>query len=261
VNGTGEEGMSPLIWAVDCGELGGVRALLDAGANPNQAKTGTYFDESEPPTRFIVGRYSPVYLAVEKKNPAVIRLLLMHGGDPNTTKDDNPGNSALVLAWQRDRDDLKLLLDADKEISRAAPYNKTLAARAAIAGDFETVEDLLKRGYSYELKELARLVQNFTGPYAYVPPPQQVSARERVIEILKQRGIEFPVVDFIRVAMTTSGLIVAWGDAKSWHGFIPAATRQFVSQNDPLYAELLKVTGKLKPGESAVVDPNVPPTQ
>ncbi len=259
VNGTGEEGMSPLIWAVDCGNPGGVKALLDAGADPNQAKTGTTFDEKDPPTRFIIGRYSPVYLAVEKKNPAILKLLLMHGGDPNTTKDDRPGDSALVLAWRQDRDDLKLLLDADKDIGRAVPYNGSLAAQAAIAGDFETVEDLLHRGYSYELKELGRLAQNVTGPYGYVPQPQQVGARERVITLLKQRGVTFPVLDDIRISMTKNGLFVAWGNVKSWHGFTPTAARQAVLPNDPLYAELMRAAGKtMNPGDMKAIDPSAP---
>jgi hypothetical protein len=264
VNAKGEEGMSPLIWAVDCDNADGVKALLVAGADPNYVKTGTFYDEPVPPTRFIVGRYSALYAAVEKDNLPLVRLLLAHGGDPNTHKDDKAGNSALVLAWQnRNKDELDALLDADKDISRPIPYNESVAARAALARDFPTVEDLLKRGYSYDLREIGRLTQNFGGRSrrAATPTPEQQSARDRVIELLKQRGVAFPVLDDIRVMMTTNGLVVFWGNVPSWRGFTPTAARQAVAPDEPLYAEIIKVTGELKPGDMKAIDPNTPEKQ
>lgn len=79
VNGRGTEGITPLIWAMSCHNLAGIKALLKQGADPNLALTT---DGS-----------TAVYLAAGGSDPRILPLLLSHGGNPNAIRvlpENNP---------------------------------------------------------------------------------------------------------------------------------------------------------------------------
>lgn len=177
-NGAGLRGITPLVWAVSCDSVVGVKALLAAGANPNQAIGDEYT--------------SVVYMAVRRNDPGPLKALLEAGADANvySLKSERTGISQALLHgvdtgdWRQ----WELML-AKVDINR--PYNKfgeTIAVRAANLNQFERVVQLLERGYSYRLAELGRSVEtaeNLIEPFA--------TWQRKAIEMLKARGVVFPV--------------------------------------------------------------------
>ncbi|MHB1280307.1 MAG: ankyrin repeat domain-containing protein [Acidithiobacillus sp.] len=108
VNGRGEKGITPLIWAMNCHSLEGVLALLKAGANPNQAtRIGAGQNQSNS------DGVTAVYLAAGRHDARTLSILLKYGGNPNAVYNPNYFNkySALMNAVGLDRvQNMKLLL-------------------------------------------------------------------------------------------------------------------------------------------------------
>ena len=78
------ETVTPLLWAIDCGNLEGIEALLTAGADPNQREQ--------------FGATS-VTVAADNRDPRILSMLLAHGGDPNAHTDrETAPEIALVAA-------------------------------------------------------------------------------------------------------------------------------------------------------------------
>lgn len=173
----GYEGMTPLIWAQNCGSIDGMRALLRAGANPNGVTPGLH----------------PVIVAIDWNNPEMLRLLLEHGGDPNATWDNTPW-TALRLAFSGALDDqdwtnYDLLLASGADIRRRYA-GRTIAEFAAALNRWDKVAELLDRGYDRDLVQL--------GAYAEGADPALMSEEQLrwmaiVRSTLEDRGVRFPI--------------------------------------------------------------------
>lgn len=185
--------VTPLLWAVDCGNSRGVEALLRAGADPNQNTGGR------------VG-LTPVLAAAGARNPAILRLLLQNGGDPNAMTEVRR-ETALMRAFDlglgtESWENWNTLLDAGADIE-AAPHDdhQTIATHAAWINRFDKVVELLERGYSYDLTFLGFAVQRAEDqpgmrqrPFPPAPLfPEAEQARARAQAILVQRGVRFPI--------------------------------------------------------------------
>lgn len=177
-NGKGFEDVTPLYWAVSCGSLRGIEALLRSKANPNYL-----FD----------GRFSAVYVAATMHEAAVLKLLLKYGGDPNT-KDNKSDRTALERAlslgihgagWEN----YYALLKAGADINRADELGDTIAKAAAALGQFDKVAELLERGYSFDLPDLGRTVQ----ARRVDPNHAQAAWQAKVRAMLEKKGVQFPV--------------------------------------------------------------------
>lgn len=191
--------VTPLFWAVDCGNSRGVEALLRAGADPNQSTGGR------------VG-LTPVLAAARSSNPAILRLLLQNGGNPNATTEVG-GYTALSWAYQhggtlesvgREREawiNWETLLDAGANAEATDGGRDTVATFAAKLNDFDKVIELLERGYSHDLTYLGFWLQLDTEirgrrePRFPIPPlgPEAEAARQQAIAMLVQRGVRFPI--------------------------------------------------------------------
>jgi ankyrin repeat protein len=124
---------------------------------------------------------SALSLAVEMGEPAVLDLLLKHGGDPNLRGPD--GDSLLHLAALRQRkDQLEVLLKHGADVnSYNAQFRSTAGNVAAAMGRFDIVLYLLESGLNYELRELAKSVE-----LAKVPPnSEQYRLKKKVLDVLK----------------------------------------------------------------------------
>ena len=123
-NGAGQDGFTPLAWAINCENLAGIEQLLAAGANPNQDMNG----------------YSPVYVALYTKNPSVLKLLLKSGADINYV---SPRSQDSLLGEAFDVGDqtgnwvpFDTLLAAGADINREDIVQRTVATKAALHGRF-----------------------------------------------------------------------------------------------------------------------------
>ena len=177
-NGAGLRGITPLVWAVSCDSVAGVKALLAAGADPNQ-NIGDEFT-------------SVVYVAVSRNDPGPLKALLDAGAEANvySLKSERTGISQALLHgidtgdWRH----WELML-AKVDINRPHDrFGETIATRAANLNQFQRVVQLLERGYSYQLTRLGRAVEvaeNLIEPFA--------TWQRKVVEMLKARGVVFPV--------------------------------------------------------------------
>jgi uncharacterized protein len=183
-NSVGLEGMTPLIWATNCGSLEGVRSLLDAGANPNSAATG----------------FHPVYVAVDNSQSEILAMLLSRGGDPNAALPDTTWtalNLAFSIGLETDNwASYEMLLDSGANINRR--YGGTTTAEfAAALNVWDKVAELLERGYTRNLERIGALAE-------HADPAIMSDEQERWLAVvrrdLERRGVRFPVP---QSAMTT----------------------------------------------------------
>ena len=190
-NGVGLEGVTPLFWAQKCENLIGMKALLAAGADPNKAFPGP-------------GGFSPVGAAASAKNTEILKTLLEHGGDPNAAYTASPW-TALKVAMSHALDgggwdNYYALLEAGADINRRHA-GETIAEFAAAMGAFDKVEELLDRGYDTDLEDLGGMVQ----ARAVYPPDPSAAEKAKVVELLKQRGVRFPVRPGVERSRSSKG--------------------------------------------------------
>jgi ankyrin repeat protein len=187
---------TPLIWAVSCGNLKGVEALLAAGADPSFKpldKKLTLEDAQRlkiwPPEPEIIYGVSAIYVAAGLADSNVLSLLLRNGGDPNSYKGEDANRSCLQGAlslgvhsgnWTN----YYLLLKAGADIEQANSVGATIADWAIALGAMDKVEELLRRGYKYRLPDLRRWVET-RAVYA----PDQAAAKARIIKLLNEKGV------------------------------------------------------------------------
>lgn len=179
--------VTPLLWAVDCGNVVGIGALLKAGADPNQR-------ESFGAT--------PVTVAAANPNPAILQLLLKEGGDPNAHDESRTALEIAVEAEsgfeyvmkvpkERVRANWDALLAAGADPDRLSPQGAALIETAAMSRRFEVVEQLIDRGWQGDMVSLGRTLE--TSEEAGHFFPGALAALHRVKARLAARGVRFPV--------------------------------------------------------------------
>jgi hypothetical protein len=241
-NGTGREGDTPLFWALKCENLKGIEALLKAGADPNYQ---------------IPGNFSATYAAATMSNPLPLKLILAHGGDPNASRADAPEKTALSEAlelgiFHQGWSNYYALLDAGANINQADNVGHTVATQAAALRAYDKIVELLHRGYDYDLVSLGGAVQ--IAKVDYASSPEVAAAQAQVIEILREKGVQFPVPPLLllysgRVRMEKDGtLVVVWYGGYSGDGSSKIkASQQIIAPGDSAYDGMLQRVGGLKP--------------
>jgi len=124
--------------AVRVGDVAQLRALLEAGADPEEPETG----ES----------WSPLQSAVYSDQVEVVRLLLDAGAGVNGAEDGN--NSPLVLAIQSGSVDVfRILRERGASLNVDAEYLSFLFTTAASYGHLEVVKWLLTQGADVDMTD------------------------------------------------------------------------------------------------------------
>jgi hypothetical protein len=179
INGLSIDGGTPLLWAVLCGNTTGVEHLLKMGADPNYRNGG---------------KASATLAASYVENGDVLKSLLRYHGNPNS--DDGYSHTALdaaiILGIDKGRwNNYYTLLNSGADINYEYPKNSglTVGTYAASLEQFSKVAELLDRGYGKNLIEVGALAQNSR----LDPGSSQSKWREKVIDMLKARGVKFPV--------------------------------------------------------------------
>lgn len=180
-NGQGQEGATPLLWAINCENAEGVEALLQHGANANMELVTSR------------GAFTPVFAAVRNRHPEVLRSLLRHGGSPNAAFSTSPWTAlSAAYGWGLETNDWSnyyALLNAGADINRSH-NGETIAEFEASLNDWQKVSELLDRGYSHNLRMIARFA-------ATADPSIMNDSQERFLAQvrlqLQARGIHFPI--------------------------------------------------------------------
>lgn len=169
----GKDGVGPLLWALSCRSEPGVRALLDAGADPNQA----------------AGNYTPVLVAATYDDPTFLKLLLARGGDPNATEANGPDTALQkALSVGIHRDDWRnyyILLDAGADINREH-MGSTIAEAATALGQMDKAIELVERGYTHDLNGLAlgTYITQIGDTF-----PEKRRQQQQLLALLKAKGV------------------------------------------------------------------------
>lgn len=162
----GQGQITPLGWVLSCGDKVGLEALLEAGADPNTrlVQPGIGGAKWDHPEYSITPLLYALHLSMERNDPDWLKLLLKHGGDPNSFELERH-TSALDMAFEEGVDRRKrgnsdpwfyfnLLRNAGADPMREVPYGETVED-AVNYGEYGLAADMIERGYRYRLDYLA----------------------------------------------------------------------------------------------------------
>lgn len=153
--------------AIRHGNFSQVKALLDAGADPNAP------DKDGNP---------PLMIAAVFGSPSYIKLLLDKGANP---KSANPMGASALLWAAGDPEKAKLLIDAGADVNQASGTGRTpLHAAATVFNGASTVKLMLDKGAKVDaVDKLDRIPVIFTG--GGKATPLQEASRVGDLETLK----------------------------------------------------------------------------
>ena len=187
-NAVGEQGMSLLLLAMSNRAKNAVLALLQHGANPNlRTELGR--------NRLII---QPVGLAAGGDDIEMLKLLLDHGGDPNSHFGQDP---AIFNATPSDANDrLDLLFDHGADINARNRNGYPLLVYAAVLRQFKRVVYLMERGADVHLtgklgNTVAYELQDQGFRWYSKPDNPQYASVIKAKHLLEAKGIRFPVPD------------------------------------------------------------------
>lgn len=169
-NAIGDNGATPLMWALHARNHRGVEALLKAGADPNM------MTEKVP--------MSPMNFVPLGDDPELLRLLLKYGGNPNHPGIGRISDRPLSAAASQGKiENMKLLLEAGADINAHDKFNESAATKTVALAKFEATAFLLDHGYVFNLSYLARRVKG-----RVVPNDSEAKAwQDKVVEMLDTR--------------------------------------------------------------------------
>jgi ankyrin repeat protein len=175
VNAVSSEGPSPLLWAIHADNLAGVRALLEAGADPNL--------RMDP-----LDGLTALEVVISNGHSEMLRLMLAHGADPNLVPSDRAAERSLLAtaAFEGYLENVKLLVQAGAEINFRDEHHQSAVQAAIDGGHYEVVLYLLEHGFNTALDQVAADTQ--TSKVSAEREPD----RQKVINWLQAHGVKYP---------------------------------------------------------------------
>ena len=177
-----QAGMSLLLYAMMNRRKEAMLVLLKCHADPNQ---NTLLGKSKL-------QVQPVGIAAGGEDPEILKILLDHGGNPNSHYNDEP---ALFVAANANRyDQMRLLLARGADINAAAPDGRTAVIALADHAEFDQVAYLIKRGADIHKPDNHGSTLAFSVQSRYVSPTlKEFKDQQLVKQMLTEQGIKFPV--------------------------------------------------------------------
>lgn len=178
----------PVIWqgneslyvAIKEEDVSRVRALLDEGPDPNSTSRGFLWLLSEDED--FSYPYPPLFSAIRKNRPDIVRLLLDKGADINWQKRKNGATPLLTAVREKQPEMVKLLIEQGANINLSYPLFEAIDG-----GQVEMVRILLQHGANASvIAEDGGTVFRDTHPFAPNGIPR--TGNREIIEMLKQAG-------------------------------------------------------------------------
>lgn len=139
VFGGHDGGMPLLAWPIYAKSPAGLRAMLEAGADPNAKKRS-------PSTRGERYHANAMVWAAENEDPEYLRLLLEHGGDPDTRNGNDEALLFHAFIKQNQWRNVQLLVERGADLNIEASPASTILATYASMGGFMMSHWLLEHG-------------------------------------------------------------------------------------------------------------------
>lgn len=184
VNYIGQDGMTPLLWALSNNNLKAFSILLDTGANPNLT-TRAGSDQTADT--------SPMELAAALEDSKFLKALLDHGGDPDLSIGSS-GRSVLYQAARHRRfSNIRLLVDRGAQIDHRNTSGSTALMESVSAKSFDVALTLLELGADPAIKDrwgynVADTVKLF-GSKGVASGTKNYCAYQELVEELDRRGL------------------------------------------------------------------------
>jgi ankyrin repeat protein len=135
VNATGENGITPLCWAVSSGSFAGVEALVKHGANPN-----------------VTPKDSPSPMEAATEHPEILRLLIRNGGNVNLKSATVFGHAPLHGAnLGGHAESTRILVDAGAELEIQDAFGLTPLFHACQIFKYENALLLVEAGADWRV--------------------------------------------------------------------------------------------------------------
>ncbi|MEO6800564.1 MAG: ankyrin repeat domain-containing protein, partial [Rhodanobacter sp.] len=141
-DGHRDGGFPVVAWPVVTDSLGGLKALLNNGANPNAHVLHPMQNTSRFKGRYI--NNAMVYAAMNE-DPAYLKVLLEHGGDPNTRNSNGETLLFQAYIWHNQWQNVKVLVEHGANVNAVTQGNSILGDYTQ-EGDFKKAYWLLQRG-------------------------------------------------------------------------------------------------------------------
>lgn len=139
VFGGHDGGMPLLAWPIYAKSPAGLRAMLEAGADPNARKRS-------PSTRGERYHANAMVWAAENEDPEYLRLLLEHGGDPDTRNGNDEALLFHAFIKQNQWRNVQLLVERGADVDASVGMGGTIIDHYAGRGGFMMVHWLLEHG-------------------------------------------------------------------------------------------------------------------
>lgn len=177
-----QDGMTLLLYAMMNQREDAMQVLLKHQVNPNQ---NTLLGENKL-------QVQPVGAAAGGENAGILKILLDHGGDPNSRYNDEPALFATIKGDHYDY--MRLLLNHRADINATNNYGETLMMALANQNQFEQIAYLVKRGADIHKPDRHGATLAFAVQDAYISPTLEAYKQQQVVkQLLAERGIKFPV--------------------------------------------------------------------
>lgn len=192
-----DSGMPLLAWPIYTRNPEGLKAMLENGADPN----AHVLHPAQDTERF-KGRYrnNAMVYASRNENPIYLKLLLEHGGNPDTRNSNGETLLFQAFIWHNQWQNVQLLVEHGADLD-AKTTGWTILLNYAAEGNFEAVYWLLRHGadpkavdYGTEQRHRYLVVENV---FWYPGTPRVVDWQRKCQHWLLDR-------DFVRPPMPDS---------------------------------------------------------
>ena len=185
INGVGERGMTPLLWALGKRNMAGFLWLLEHGADPNFVSC---CDTKRP-------KLSPMAMAAQGNDSRFLKVLLSHRGNPNLIIDDAERTPIFYAVTLRRMPNIELLIQHHADLNRVTQsditvmaFGDTVLQQALDSSQFEIALLLLRAGADPCVKDRSghTVAGGMVGRGNSGSTPQDREAFPQIIEYLKR---------------------------------------------------------------------------
>jgi hypothetical protein len=142
-----DDGQSiPLVaWPVITRSLVGLKAMLDNGADPNARNPETHTVHVADDSLTLHDYENAMVYAAKVEDPAYLKVLLEHGGDPNTPNRSDESLLFQAFIWHNQWRNVQVLVEHGADIT-AITQGDSILTDYSERGDFKTAYWLLQHG-------------------------------------------------------------------------------------------------------------------